>query len=65
MPSSVISAFNYDNAKHILQIRFVSGKVYNYKEVPETTYLAMKQAFSKGTYFNEFIKDKYEFERVE
>ena len=64
MPSTVIASFTYNSQKQILQIRFVSGLLYNYIDVPEEVYKDMKQAFSKGIFFNEFIKDKYEFERV-
>ena len=64
MPSTVIASFKYDSDNHILQIRFVSGILYNYKNVPEELYDAMKKAFSKGIFFNEHIKDKFEFEKV-
>jgi len=64
VPSTVIASFTYNSQKQILQIRFVSGLLYNYIDVPEEVYKDMKQAFSKGIFFNEFIKDKYEFERV-
>ncbi len=64
MPSTVISSYKYDPENQILQIRFVSGILYNYKDVPEELYEAMKKAFSKGVFFNEHIKDKYEFEKV-
>ena len=61
MPSTVISYFTYDPASETLSIRFVSGIVYDYKNVPTSIYQDMKEAFSKGTYFNLYIKDKFEF----
>ena len=63
MPSTVISSFRYERASKILCITFVSGAVYEYKEVPEEVYLAMKESKSKGIFFNNEIKDQYDFER--
>lgn len=64
MPSSVIQAYTYNAADHILRITFVSGKVYNYKAVPKQVYVGMRGAVSKGKYFNSYIKDLYEFEEL-
>jgi hypothetical protein len=62
MPSTVIAAIHYD--KGILKIVFVSGTVYHYLDVPEEVYMAMKASKSKGIYFNQHIKDKYAFEKI-
>jgi len=63
MPSSVISNIAYDKRTLILEIKFVSGKVYEYLNVPENVYLNLKSATSKGTYFNLHVKRCYEFRR--
>ncbi|MBC9930628.1 KTSC domain-containing protein [Chitinophaga qingshengii] len=63
MPSSVIRAFYYDAPHAVLRIVFVSGAVYDYQAVPASVYEAMRKAFSKGTFFNNEIKDKFEFSR--
>jgi hypothetical protein len=65
MPSTVIAAFNYYTDTQTLRIRFVSGIVYDYKNVPEEVYAAMKASFSKGAYFNLHIKNNYSFEKIE
>ena len=65
MPSTVISNFFYNESSRTLKIVFVSGMIYEYKNVPVKIYEAMKMSGSKGTYFNELIKGKYEFEKVE
>jgi len=65
MPSTVIAAFDYYRDTQTLSIRFVSGIVYHYKNVPEKLYTEMKASFSKGVYFNLHIKNKYPFEKVE
>lgn len=64
MPSSVISAFSYDAANSTLRIIFVSGRIYDYKNVPEKVFNEMKTAFAKGTYFNQYIKDNYPFDKI-
>jgi hypothetical protein len=63
MPSSVIRAYSYDALHAVLRIVFVSGAVYDYEAVPEFVYRDMKNAFSKGIFFNEHIKDKFKFSR--
>ena len=65
MPSTVVAHYVYDRATSSLKITFTSGKVYNYKNVPEQLYQAMKASFAKGIFFNQHIKDKYEFEKIE
>ncbi|WP_143305116.1 KTSC domain-containing protein [Chitinophaga vietnamensis] len=64
MPSSVVAHMQYDSNTRTLRIIFVSGMVYDYKNVPEAVYLAMKQAGSKGTYLNKYIKGHYSFKKI-
>jgi hypothetical protein len=61
MPSSVIRAWNYDEAEQRLDVTFVSGKHYSYHEVPPRVAEGMRQAFSKGSYFNRHIRDHFAF----
>lgn len=65
MPSTVILNFFYDEETRTLKIVFVSGIVYEYKNVPAKVYQAMKMSEAKGIYFNRHIKGKFEFEKVE
>ena len=65
MPSSVVSGIKYDKCTHTLRIIYVSGIIYDYKNVPEQLYTAMKTAFSKGTFLNKYVKGRYEFEKVD
>lgn len=64
MPSSVVAHIHYDPGASILRVIFVSGMVYDYKNVPEDVYEAMKKSGSKGTYLNKQIKGHYEFEKI-
>ena len=65
MPSTVVADFFYDAKASSLKIIFDSGKIYDYKNVPEKIYNDMKSSFSKGIYFNRYIKDKFDFEKIE
>ena len=65
MPSTVIASMKYDIETSVLRITFVSGMVYDYKDVPVEIYTQLKTSKSKGIYFNKNIKNQYEFEKVE
>lgn len=65
MPSTVIAGYTYNADAKILSILFVSGKIYHYKDVPEDVYKAMRASGSKGVFFNDFIRNVYEYELVE
>jgi hypothetical protein len=64
MPSTVIRSYRYDRHKRDLHVVFQSGRVYTYLQVPEEIHAGMRQAFSKGQYFNQFIRDKFAFRRA-
>lgn len=64
MPSSVIRGHSYDREARRLYITFTTGKLYTYEEVPPSVYLDFTAAFSKGTYFNKFIKDRYRYHEI-
>jgi len=64
MPSSVVASFKYDLLKHTLRVTYVSGKVYDYLNVPADVYQEMKDAESKGTFLNLRIKGLYRFRKI-
>ena len=64
MPSTVVSAMRYDPVSATLRIIFVSGMIYDYKNVPPAKYEAMKTAGSKGKYLNKYIKRYYPFKKI-
>ncbi|WP_406826648.1 KTSC domain-containing protein [Pedobacter sp. KACC 23697] len=65
MPSSVIKFFSYDEATKTLKIIFVTNMVYLYQNVPGEVYKMLEASGSKGRYFNNNIKDKFEFHKME
>ena len=64
MPSAVIAAYEYDAASEKLIIRYHSGKVYHYLQVPEKVFREMRSTMVKGIWFNRHIRGKYHFEEV-
>lgn len=65
MPSSVIAGMIYFADTATLRIYFISGKVYDYINVSEGLYKRMKASFSKGGFFNKYVKDKFPFRKVD
>lgn len=63
--SSTIAAIGYDDDAEILEVEFVSGSVYRYRGVSQDVYEDLRQAPSKGTFFNRHIKEAYAWEQVE
>lgn len=64
MPSSVVAAFKYNTKAKALRVNFVSGAVYEYKNVPEEVYDEMKNAPSKGTFLNTVIKRNFGYKKI-
>ena len=59
MPSTVIRSFDYLPAQQALDIEFVSGRRYRYREVPAEVAEAFRGAFAKGRFFNTQIRDRF------
>jgi len=65
MPSTFIADMKYNEETQALEIRFVSGLIYEYQKVPPEVYDEMKKAFSKGNFLNQRIKGTYAFKKVD
>jgi hypothetical protein len=65
MPSTVIQSFAYDSASAALDVTFVTGRRYRYFLVPPYVAEEMREAFSKGRYFNARVRDRFPFEELE
>jgi hypothetical protein len=62
--SSVVRSWNYDYDVETLTVRFKSGAVYEYYDVPEGTYYSFVQADSLGEFLNSDIKGVYPYSRI-
>ena len=63
--SSSLVSIGFAKQARILEIEFRSGAIYRYLGVPPTVFEEMKKAESKGRYFAQSIRGKYEFRRIE
>jgi thymidylate synthase len=59
MPSTVIADLEYEPDRRRLIVTFVSGRRYEYLDVPCDVFAAFQSATSKGTFFNARIRDRY------
>lgn len=64
MPSSVIRFFRYSPDTRELTVTFVSGRLYVYENVPPEVAAAFRNAYSKGTFFNHEIRDRYPYRDI-
>lgn len=62
--SSNIRSVGYDPAIMILEIEFHSGDIYQYLSAPKNVYQGLLQASSKGSYFQNYIKEHFTFRQV-
>jgi hypothetical protein len=57
--SSAVKRAEYDPASMRLTLWFPEGVPYDFCRVPQSTFDGLCRAISKGTYYNDFIKDRY------
>jgi hypothetical protein len=57
--SSAISAVGYDVTTMRMRIRFAQGETYDFSRVPAYIFQGLLDARSKGTFYNDHIRDKY------
>ena len=64
MPSSAIADIEYDPKRERLTVTFVTGRVHEYVDVPVEVAASFQSAFSKGTFFDSYIRDRYDFREI-
>ena len=57
--SSAITAVGYEASSGRMKIEFTQGHSYDFCRVPQYVYDGLMRATSKGTYYNENIRDRY------
>ena len=60
--SSNLKSVGYDDGT--LEIEFHNGGIYQYFNVPDSTYSNLISAISKGRYFDTYIRPKYRYRKV-
>lgn len=62
--SSNIASVGYKKTEQLLEIRFNTGSVYQYNNVPSEIYEQLQAADSKGSYFSSNIRSSYTYKRI-
>jgi hypothetical protein len=62
--SSAIAEVGYSKRRHWLEIKFGSGAIYRYLDVPPSVYRDLESAESKAGYYARYIKSNYRSLRV-
>jgi len=62
--SSNITRFGFDKPSGVLLIEFKKGGTYQYFDVPESVFDAMRVADSKGQFFAQNVKGVFRFARM-
>ena len=60
----MIASIGYDAKTKTLEIKFNSGMIWQYYDVPKSEFNKMNKADSLGRYFLDSIKDCYEEARI-
>lgn len=63
--SSNIEEVSYDYSECKLYIKFKSGRIYEYKDVPFQIFKGLINTNSAGVYFNRFIRNAYDYRLVD
>ena len=64
LDSELLASAAYDACKQTLYLRFRSGDVYRYFELPGDQYQALLDAESHGRYFLSHIRNQFRYERL-
>lgn len=64
MPSTAIRSLSYDVTKRELWVMFTTGRRYVYADVPPEVYRAFFSATSRGTFFNQEIRERYPYREL-
>lgn len=62
--SRSIAAIGYDPKRHVLEIEFKNGGIYQYAAVSEKIHKKLMAADAKGAYFNVTIRPVYPMVRI-
>jgi len=62
--SSSLRSIGYDRATSTLEVEFRAGRVYRYVAVPVEVWRGLRQAASKGEFFQNYVRDRFEATRV-
>ena len=62
--SAMIRSIAYDDGARTCDVRFTSGRVYRYSDVPREVFDWWSRTPSKGAFFNRKVRDVYPFHEL-
>jgi hypothetical protein len=62
--STALARVGYSKDRHILEVELLNGAIYRYLGVPPSVYRALKEAPSKGRFYDHNVRYKYPSRRV-
>ncbi|MEO5328751.1 MAG: KTSC domain-containing protein [Magnetococcus sp. THC-1_WYH] len=62
--SSNLKSIGYDISTSTLEVEFTNCRVYQYFNVSVTVCEQLLNAYSKGSYFSNHIKNRYRFRQI-
>jgi hypothetical protein len=62
--STLLACVTYHNAQLLLDLEFRDGAIYRYFAVPAATYDDLLAAESKGSFFNQNIRNRFRYTRL-
>jgi hypothetical protein len=64
MPSNAVAEIRYDHARERLAVMFLTGRIYEYVDVPVEVAASFRSARSKGDFFDTYSRDRYDFREI-
>ena len=62
--SEAVASLEYDIERQVVTCTFHQRGTYNYFDVSPDVYAEWNNAGSRGTYFNLYIRERYEYDRL-
>ena len=63
--STTLRSAGHDAQAAVLELQFRNGAVYQYLLVPQSVYQDLLGAPSKGGYFSQKIRGRYQYQRIQ
>ena len=64
MPSTEVADIKYNHARERLTVTLMNGRVHEYVDVPVEVAASFQSSYSKGDFFNTYIRDRYDFREI-
>jgi hypothetical protein len=62
--ADILRSIGYDPDTKLLKLEFTSGDIYDYQKVKPYLYMGLMNSNAKDAYFNKYIRDNYEVEKI-